>query len=145
MPAALNNQQTNKMQTYNHKQTGAVPVGSSAVLDLAAVAFNVGIPIAAWFAVNGSKGAGNIVIVMAILTLCLMPLAIFCILKPGEPTPRWREWLSHISDAIIVSLLVWNGWIFCSVCFALGWFATLMLFMVKRAAKRSNMWLRRSG
>ena len=57
---------------------------------------------------------------------------------PGEPTPRWREWMSHITDAITVGILTWHGWLWCALAFTMGWIGCCILFGVKRHAARLN-------
>lgn len=127
-----------KPESEANKKKAITPVGSGTLLSLASATFNIGIPIAAWYAVNGNAPAGNIVKLLAAVTALLCPFVFLTFLHPGEPTPRWREWMSHISDGITVSILVWHGWLWCSLSFTIGWIAACAMFTAKRTAARLN-------
>ena len=106
---------------------------------LGSVAFNMGIPIASWFAVTGSDPAGNVVKLIAAVTAILCPLVlIIAFLNPGKPVGHWREYSSHISDITTIAILVWHGWLWCSLAFTMGWFCCLLLFTAQRAHTRYN-------
>ena len=102
------------------------------------VVLNLGLLIAAWYAVNGHAPAGNIIKVMAAFSVLGQSVALASALNPGGAViPRWREWLSHISDAILVGILTWHGWLWCGFAFMVSWFATYVMFLTKRKSTHS--------
>ena len=125
-------------KTMSNKNEATTPVGSGAGLGVVSTIFNLGIPLASWYATHGNAGAGNVVKLMAALTVILTPFVFLSFLSPGKPVPRWREWSSHISDGATVAILTWNGWMWCALAFTFGWIGAAILFGVKRAATTPN-------
>lgn len=97
---------------------------------------NAGMLCCAWLATHGNPHAGNIIKLISALTAILTPLVALVWFKPGDPIPRWREWISHIIDCATVFILAWYGWIWCSMAIAAGWFAAAVLFERKRVVAK---------
>ena len=135
------------MNTAKDSQTPSNPaVHSGAWLGIWSITLNAGMVVAGWLAVNGNVGCGYITKFLAAATVAVSPLAIFALIKPGKPAPL-REWVSHITDALIVAIMVWNGWLWCAGAFAYGWMICCMLFAARKAhaAKMPNDQAHRSA
>lgn len=92
---------------------------------------NISMPILAWLAVNGHAPSGNLLKVAAVLIVPASLLALLvCVLNHEKltPFPRWRKISSHISDAAIVLILTWHGWIWSAAAFGFGWAVCAVLF-----------------
>jgi len=68
----------------------------------------------AWYAVNGSMGAANVLVFVTWFVLSLVSLSFFLpdeeiekIQKKGRSVPAW---MSFVYDTAFVLFLVWNGW-----------------------------------
>ena len=122
-------------EVMNDEIDSAADNDSARTTSLLSAAANIAIPVAAWYAVNGNIGAGNVVKLLAAVTAILCPMVILAfIISPGNPVPKWREWMSHISDAATVSILAWHGWLWCALAFTIGWIVNVIMFGVKRNA-----------
>lgn len=117
----------------------ATAVGSMPWLGIWSIALNAGMVAAAWLAVNGNVPCGYVTKFLAAATMALSPLVIMALINPTPPAPL-REWVSHITDALTVSILVWHGWLWCAGAFAWGWLCCFILFAARKqhAAKMPN-------
>lgn len=93
--------------------------------------FNIGIPIAALFAVNGNQHCKYIIYFVAIFNVAVTPLLIVALFaEHPENQPFWQGF-SHLSDATLTAILVWNGWLFTSLCVVYGWIWYALLFQMR--------------
>lgn len=107
-------------------------VSSGAWLGIWSITLNAGMVVAGWLAVNGNVGCGYITKFLAAATVVISPLVIVALIKPEKPAPL-RGWVSHITDALMVAMMVWNGWLWCAGAFAYGWLLCFILFAARKA------------
>jgi len=121
-------------QTENVETNRRNDVSSGALLGVWSITLNAGMVVAAWLAVNGNVPCGYITKFLAGMTVALSPLVIVALIKPS-PSSKLREWTSHITDALTVSICVWHGWLWCAAAFSWGWLLCYILFACKKSTR----------
>jgi len=102
--------------------------------------FSAGEVTLIWFAVNGSVGAGRLVMFLAGFFVITTPLIIAAsaFSKDEEVKPKWVRGYVGICDTVCTILLVWNGWFWCGVSYAVGLFVTQIWYQRKPRKEKKD-------
>lgn len=110
------------------------------IKNILTIILNGGIVLAAWLAVSGSVPCGYITKFLAVVTVVLSPGVVISLANPNPRAPNLlSEWASHITDALLVSILVWHGWLWCAGAFAWGWLGCVVVFAARKLHHKKTL------